>query len=90
MLVVASSPGYFNNNIFLTCLRSACFKLRYQYREYHYSPADLHTVQPNCIAINLNRIHNHLSTVGLVLAYQDRIVELLHVEDQRPSPLDEA
>ena len=48
---------------------SSQFKLRYQYREYHYSPADLHPVHPNCTSINLNRIHNHLSTVGLVLAY---------------------
>lgn len=45
------------------------FKLRYQYREYHLNPADLRTAQPDTDTIDLNRIRNHFSTLGLVLSY---------------------
>jgi len=48
---------------------SSQFKLRYQYREYHLRPADLRTSKPAADTIELNRIRNHLSTVGLVLSY---------------------
>ncbi len=45
------------------------FKLRYQYREYHFTPAQLRTVQPNGSARSINNIHNPYHTVGLALAY---------------------
>ena len=48
---------------------SSQFKLRYQYREYHLNPADLRTAQPDTDTIDLNRIRNHFSTLGLVLSY---------------------
>jgi len=45
------------------------FKLRYQYREYHYTPADLQTVRPDGKISGLNRINNPFNTLGLTLAY---------------------
>ena len=45
------------------------FKLCYQYREYHFSPADLITSQPLYRPGSFNRIHNSFNTVGLVLDY---------------------
>lgn len=48
---------------------SSQFKLRYQYREWHFKPADLQTAKPAAGTVDLNRIHKHLSTVGLVLTY---------------------
>lgn len=48
---------------------SSQFKLRYQYREYHLSPAALKTARPRADTIDLGRIKKHLSTVGLVLSY---------------------
>lgn len=45
------------------------FKLCYHYREYHFTPAQLQTVQPQSSLRTLNRIHNTYNTVGLVLAY---------------------
>jgi len=48
---------------------SSQFKLCYHYREYHFTPAQLQTVQPHSPFRTLNRIHNTYNTVGLVLAY---------------------
>ena len=45
------------------------FKLCYQYREYHFTPAQLRTVQPNGTLRSINSIHNSYNTLGLVLAY---------------------
>lgn len=45
------------------------FKLCYHNREYHFTPAQLQTVQPQSPLRTLNRIHNTYNTVGLVLAY---------------------
>jgi len=48
---------------------SSQFKLRYHYREYHFTPAQLQTAQPHRQSRKLNRIHNTYNTLGLVLAY---------------------
>jgi hypothetical protein len=48
---------------------SSQFKLRYQYREYHFTPAELQTARPTQSTVDLRRIQNSYSTVGLVLAY---------------------
>ena len=48
---------------------SSQFKLCYQYREYHFTPAELQTVSPRDTLRSLNTIHNSYNTVGLVLAY---------------------
>ena len=45
------------------------FKLCYQYREYHFTPAQLRSAQPNGSARSINNIHNPYHIVGLVLAY---------------------
>jgi len=45
------------------------FKLSYQYREYHFTPAELKTIQPEDREHSFNNIHNTFNTVGLVLAY---------------------
>ena len=49
--------------------KSSQFKLRYQYREYHHSPAELRTCSPTTDTVDLSRINKSLSTVGLVLSY---------------------
>jgi len=49
--------------------KSSQFKLRYQYRAYHFDPADLVPASPTCPAGALNRIHNSLDTLGLVLSF---------------------
>lgn len=48
--------------------KSSQFKLRYQYREYHYDPQDLKPASPQMPYGQLNRIHGSLDTLGLVLA----------------------
>lgn len=45
------------------------FKLHYQYREYHLSPGDLKTQRPGESRVDLERIHNNMHTVGLVLTF---------------------
>ena len=45
------------------------FKLRYQYREYHFQPSDLQHTAPDKPKINLNRIFNSSDILGLVLAF---------------------
>lgn len=48
---------------------SSQFKLCYQYREYHVDPGTLRTASPRAGTIDLSRVRNDLSTVGLALAY---------------------
>lgn len=48
---------------------SSQFKLAYQYREYHFTPAEIKTAQPVKTTHSFNRIHNTFNTVGLVLTY---------------------
>ncbi len=48
---------------------SSQFKLCYQYREYHVDPAALRTASPSADTIDLSRVRNDLSTVGLALTY---------------------
>lgn len=46
------------------------FKLHYQYREYHISPADLISARPPATAVGgLGRIHHNYRTLGLVLTF---------------------
>jgi putative transposase len=49
--------------------QSSQFKLCYQYREYHLSPADLLTARPDASGLSWPLIRNNLNTVGLVLTY---------------------
>ena len=45
------------------------FKLRYQFREYHLSPADIAPARPETqTKVALSRIHNNYHVVGLVLS----------------------
>ncbi len=44
------------------------FKLRYQYREYHFLPPELKHSAPEKPKVDLRRIHNNSNIVGLVLA----------------------
>jgi len=48
---------------------SSQFKLSYQYREYHFTPAQLKTVKPEHTSRSLKRILNPFNTLGLVLTY---------------------
>jgi putative transposase len=45
------------------------FKLRYQYREYHFQPSSLKHSAPDKPKINLDRIHHRSDILGLVLAF---------------------
>ena len=45
------------------------FKLRYQYREYHFQPSHLKHSTPDKPRIDLRRIHNRSDILGLVLAF---------------------
>lgn len=45
------------------------FKLRYQYREYHFQPSHLHLSTPDKPRIDLGRIHHRSDILGLVLAF---------------------
>lgn len=45
------------------------FKLRYQYREYHFQPSDIQHSAPDKPKIDINRIHNSSDILGLVLAF---------------------
>jgi transposase-like protein len=49
--------------------RSSQFKLRYQYREYHYEPHELTPVGPKPQGLNLTKIHNGPNVLGLILAF---------------------
>ena len=47
--------------------RSSQFKVCYQYREYHYQPDQLKTAQPIKPKVDLNKIHNNIHVLALVL-----------------------
>ncbi|MBI4643940.1 MAG: DDE-type integrase/transposase/recombinase [Deltaproteobacteria bacterium] len=49
--------------------KSSQFKLCYQYREYHYQPQELVHSSPDTPKVDLSRIHNSGSTLGLILAF---------------------
>jgi transposase-like protein len=49
--------------------KSSQFKLRYQYREYHFDPGELVPAAPQKTEMRIDRIHNSLDTLGLVLTF---------------------
>lgn len=57
------------NEKLLQQLRLSQFKLRYQYREYHFQPAQLAPSAPNRPTVDLTRIHRSSDVLGLVLAF---------------------
>jgi transposase-like protein len=57
------------NEKLLQKLRLSQFKLRYQYREYHFQPAQLAPVAPDRPSVDLTRIHRSSDVLGLVLAF---------------------
>ena len=71
----AKCPCYRNNLASLTTEEkqmrqqgnTSQFKLRYIFREYHFSSEQLPLVRPQDTPVDLNRIHHSLHTVGTVL-----------------------
>jgi transposase-like protein len=57
------------NEKLLQKLRLSQFKLRYQYREYHFQPAQLAPSAPHRPTVDLTRIHRSSDLLGLVLAF---------------------
>ncbi len=57
------------NEKLLQKLRLSQFKLRYQYREYHFQPAQLAPSAPDSPTVDLTRIHRSSDLLGLVLAF---------------------
>jgi putative transposase len=57
------------NEKLLQKLRLSQFKLRYQYREYHFRPAQLAPSAPSPCRVDLARIHRSSDLLGLVLAF---------------------
>ena len=57
------------NEKLLQKLRLSQFKLRYQYREYHFQPAQLAPSAPHRPSFDLTRIHRSSDLLGLVLAF---------------------
>ena len=57
------------NEKLLQKLRLSQFKLRYQYREYHFQPAHLAPSAPDRPTVDLTRIHRSSDLLGLVLAF---------------------
>lgn len=49
--------------------RSSQFKLAYQFREYHFKPADLNHSSPEYPSVDLSKIHNSVNVLGLVLSF---------------------
>lgn len=49
--------------------RSSQFKLRYQYREYHFTPQHLQHAAPAPSRIDLENIHHSANVLGLVLTF---------------------
>ena len=47
--------------------RYSQFKVNYQYRDYHFELADLQVAKPDQPTVSLNRIHNDINIVGLIL-----------------------
>jgi putative transposase len=54
---------------FLRQLKSSQFKLRYQYRVYHFQPRQLAPAAPERPVVDLGRIHRSGEVLGLVLAF---------------------
>ena len=57
------------NEKLLQKLRLSQFKLRYQYREYHFRPAQLAPSAPDRPLVDLTRLHRSSDVLGLVLAF---------------------
>ncbi len=57
------------NERLLQKLRLSQFKLRYQYREYHFQPAQLAPSAPQPSPVDLTRLHRSSDVLGLVLAF---------------------
>lgn len=57
------------NEKLLQQLRLSQFKLRYQYRQYHFQPVQLHPAAPDSPIVDLTRIHRSSDLLGLVLAF---------------------
>jgi putative transposase len=57
------------NEKLLQKLRLSQFKLRYQYREYHFRPAQLAPSAPHAPTVDLTRLHRSPDVLGLVLAF---------------------
>ena len=57
------------NEKLLQQLRLSQFKLRYQYRQYHFQLAQLHPAAPDSPTLDLTRIRRHSDLLGLVLAF---------------------
>jgi transposase-like protein len=57
------------NEKLLQKLRLSQFKLRYQYREYHFRPAQLAPSAPHRPVVDLTRLHRSSDVLGLVLAF---------------------
>ncbi len=57
------------NEKLLQKLRLSQFKLRYQYRQYHFQPAQLAPSAPPRPSVDLTRIHRSSDLLGLVLAF---------------------
>ena len=57
------------NEKLLQKLRLSQFKLRYQYREYHFAPAQLAPSAPDSPTVDLTRLHRSSDLLGLVLAF---------------------
>jgi len=57
------------NERLLQQLRLSQFKLRYQYRQYHFRPAQLAPSTPEGLPVDLARIHRSSDILGLVLAF---------------------
>jgi putative transposase len=57
------------NEKLLQKLRLSQFKLRYQYREYHFQPAQLLPSAPHAPLLDLTRLHRSADLLGLVLTF---------------------
>ena len=73
------------NEKLLQKLRLSQFKLRYQYREYHFQLAQLAPAAPDRPTVDLTRIHRSSDVLGLVLAFHisfalsaRKIAQVLH------------
>jgi len=49
--------------------KSSQFKLRYQYREYHFEANHLKHSKPDFAKVDINKVHNSEDILGLVLAF---------------------
>jgi len=50
-------------------VRSSQFKISYQYRQYHFNINQLNHSAPTPTTVNINKIHNSLDVVGLILTF---------------------